>query len=84
MRAYLWPPPKRFIFADIFARDVPQTSLLTTAARSARPTGNDQDEYGFERGTRRRYALDVGHRLGTLRRVFVQQVRPHVVPAAIQ
>ncbi|KAK9827711.1 hypothetical protein WJX81_003442 [Elliptochloris bilobata] len=38
--------------------------------------GNDQDEYGFERGTRRRYALDVGRPLGALRQVFVQQVEP--------
>jgi hypothetical protein len=37
-------------------------------------TGNDQDEYGFERGTRKIYELDIGSELGTLQRVRVQQV----------
>ena len=47
---------------------------LCLAAVHRPAAGNDQDEYGFERGTRRRYALDVGRPLGALRRVFVQQV----------
>ncbi|BDA46553.1 Protein phosphatase PTC7 homolog fig at C-terminar half [Coccomyxa sp. Obi] len=36
--------------------------------------GNDQDEYGFERGSRKVYELDIGTELGTLQRVKVQQV----------
>ncbi len=40
------------------------------------PTGNDQDEYGFERGSRKVYELDIGTELGTLQCVKVQQVWP--------
>lgn len=36
--------------------------------------GNDQDEYGFDRGSRKSYQLDIGCELGTLQKVHVQQV----------
>jgi hypothetical protein len=42
--------------------------------------GNDQDEYGFERGSRKSYELDIGCELGTLQRVHVQQVLAPPVP----
>ena len=38
-------------------------------------TGDEGEEYGFDRGSRRSYELEVGDALGTLRSVFVQQVR---------
>lgn len=38
--------------------------------------GNDQDEYGFERGSTKSYALRVRHPIGRLRRVRVAQVEP--------
>ena len=37
-------------------------------------TGDEGEEYGFDRGSRRSYELEVGDALGTLRSVFVQQV----------
>lgn len=36
--------------------------------------GDEGEEYGFDRGSRRSYELEVGDALGTLRSVFVQQV----------
>ena len=38
-------------------------------------TGDEGEEYGFDRGSKRSYELEVGDALGTLRSVFVQQVR---------
>lgn len=38
--------------------------------------GNDQDEYGFERGSTKSYALRVRHPIGKLKRVRVAQVEP--------
>ena len=38
--------------------------------------GNDQDEYGFERGSTKSYALRVRQPIGKLRRVRVAQVEP--------
>ena len=38
--------------------------------------GNDQDEYGFERGSTKSYALRVRHPIGRLKRVRVAQVEP--------
>ena len=40
-------------------------------------TGNDQDEYGFERGSQKSYELDTGQELGVLRQVHVQQASGH-------
>ena len=37
--------------------------------------GDEGEEYGFDRGSMRSYELEVGDALGTLRSVFVQQVR---------
>ena len=39
-------------------------------------TGNDQDEYGFERGSTKSYALRVRSPIGRLKRVRVAQVEP--------
>ncbi len=36
--------------------------------------GDEGEEFGFDRGSRRSYELEVGDALGTLRSVFVQQV----------
>lgn len=38
--------------------------------------GNENDEFGFERGSRKTYQLEVPYDLGTLRRVHVQQLDP--------
>ena len=38
--------------------------------------GNDQDEYGFERGSTKSYSLRVRHPIGKLKRVRVAQVEP--------
>ena len=38
-------------------------------------TGDEGEEYGFDRGSKRSYELEVGDALGTLRSVFVQQVK---------
>ena len=37
-------------------------------------TGDEGEEFGFDRGSKRSYELEVGDALGTLRSVFVQQV----------
>lgn len=39
-------------------------------------TGNDQDEFGFERGSIKRYALPVRRPIGRVRRVVVAQLPP--------
>ena len=36
--------------------------------------GDEGEEFGFDRGSKRSYELEVGDALGTLRSVFVQQV----------
>ena len=63
------------------------TCRVLCGGRNARPssdsidavgTGNDQDEYGFERGSRKSYELDTGQELGVLRQVQVQQVSGRV------
>ncbi len=36
--------------------------------------GDEGEEYGFDRGSKRSYELEVGDPLGTLRSIFVQQV----------
>ena len=40
--------------------------------------GNEQDENGFERGSRKKYELNVERDLGSLKRIHVEQCEPSV------
>lgn len=46
----------------------------TRYARVCPAAGDEGEEFGFDRGSKRSYELEVGDALGTLRSVFVQQV----------
>ncbi len=58
------------------AQDTLQAPCDAATTVFCAPTGNDQDEYGFERGSRKVYELDIETELGTLQCVKVQQVWP--------
>lgn len=65
-----WPSLPR-LPVGIYGLSFVGVGLLTQVCIA---TGDEGEEYGFDRGSKRSYELEVGDALGTLRSVFVQQV----------